>query len=210
MAEVAILGAGLAGIATAHYLCRSDPELPVVLIDCRTPLSYTSAQSGDNYRNWWPHPTMTAFTNHSIDLMEEVARDSGNRLQMTRRGYLLATRQPDIDAIVAGLHAGYADSPDDMIRWHQSADSPAYQQHDGAWDNGPRGVDVLSDQGLIRREYPSLSEDVRHLVHVRRAGDINGQQLGQYLLEELKPKACERVTGTVTGITAGEPFKVEV
>lgn len=50
-------------------------------------MALTSAQSGENYRNWWPHPTMVAFTNRSIDLMEEIAKDSGNNIiNMNRRG----------------------------------------------------------------------------------------------------------------------------
>ena len=51
--------------------------LAVVLVDARQPMSYTSAQSGDNYRNWWPHPVMTAFTNDSIDELDRLAQDSG-------------------------------------------------------------------------------------------------------------------------------------
>jgi len=66
-----------------------------MLIDCRQPMSYTSAQSGDNYRNWWPHPTMTAFTNDSIDQMTRLAHDTGNVFNMTERGYVLATRRQD-------------------------------------------------------------------------------------------------------------------
>ena len=50
----------------------------IVLVDPRQPMSYTSAQSGDNYRNWWPHPAMTAFTNDSIDELERLAHDTGN------------------------------------------------------------------------------------------------------------------------------------
>jgi len=48
-------------------------------------MSFTSAQSGENYRNWWPHPTMTKFTNHSIKLMEDLSRKTDNCLLMTRR-----------------------------------------------------------------------------------------------------------------------------
>ena len=46
----------------------------------------TSAQSGENYRNWRTHPVMTAFTDHAIDFLEAIARQSGNRIGMTRRG----------------------------------------------------------------------------------------------------------------------------
>jgi len=64
-----------------------------VLIDPRQPMSYTSAQSGDNYRNWWPHPVMTAFTNDSIDELDRLARESNDVFNMTRGGYVLASRK---------------------------------------------------------------------------------------------------------------------
>jgi glycine/D-amino acid oxidase-like deaminating enzyme len=49
--EIAILGAGIAGIAAAYYLCTKFGKNSVLLIDNRQPLSFTTAQSGDNYRN---------------------------------------------------------------------------------------------------------------------------------------------------------------
>ncbi len=57
-----VIGAGIAGIATAYYLCTRYKKASVLLVDSRPAMSFTSAQSGDNYRNWWPHPVMTAFT----------------------------------------------------------------------------------------------------------------------------------------------------
>ena len=69
-AEIAVIGAGIAGIATAYYLCIAHGRQGIVLIDPRQPMSYTSAQSGDNYRNWWPHPVMSALTNDSIDELD--------------------------------------------------------------------------------------------------------------------------------------------
>ncbi len=78
----------------------------MLLIDSRQPMSYTSAQSGDNYRNWWPHRTMTSFTNDSIDQLDRLARDSGGAFNMTRGGYVLATRQSDVTNIVAAIPGG--------------------------------------------------------------------------------------------------------
>ncbi len=79
--EIAIIGAGIAGIATAYYLSVENRRSSLLLIDSRQPMSYTSAQSGDNYRNWWPHRTMTAFTEDSIDLMARLAADVERHLQ---------------------------------------------------------------------------------------------------------------------------------
>ena len=95
--DIAIIGAGILGIASAYYLARSKPSCRVILIDAGDPLALTSAQSGNNYRNWWPQPTMVGFMNRSITLMERIARETDNRISLTRRGYLLASRSADID-----------------------------------------------------------------------------------------------------------------
>ena len=209
--EILVLGAGLAGIATSYYLCTKYRQASVLLIDCRTPMSYTSAQSGDNYRNWWPHPTMTAFTNLSIDLMEQIARDSSNVFNMTRRGYLLATRDRDIDTMIDSLHVGYKDSRADSIRIHQEPHPSSYVDAVSSdWEMAPRGVDVLSNRELIRRSCPSLSHDVRNVLHVRRAGDIEGQQLGQYMLERIKDAKGRRLSAEVRSIDYGHEYNVEV
>jgi len=101
--DIAIIGAGIAGIATAYYLCVRHGKKSVLLIDPRQPMSYTSAQSGDNYRNWWPHPVMTDFTNDSIDELDRLAEESNNVFNMTRAGYILASRQhSDNEAQVCG------------------------------------------------------------------------------------------------------------
>ena len=114
--EIAVIGAGVAGIATAFYLCTEHGKRSIMLIAPRQPMSFTSAQSGENFRNWWPHRTMTAFTNHSIDLMERIAADTDNVLQMTRRGYAVATRKSDIDDLIEQLNSGYGEQGQDLIR----------------------------------------------------------------------------------------------
>lgn len=59
--DVAVAGAGSVGIAVAYYLVKKHRIRRVVLIDPRDPMSLASAQSGENYRNWWPHSAMTAL-----------------------------------------------------------------------------------------------------------------------------------------------------
>jgi glycine/D-amino acid oxidase-like deaminating enzyme len=94
-AEVVICGAGIAGIATAYHLARRGIT-DVVLVDERPPLSLTSDKSTECYRNWWPGPgdAMVAAMNRSIDLLEELARESGNVFGLNRRGYLYVTADP--------------------------------------------------------------------------------------------------------------------
>ena len=85
--DIAVIGAGIVGIACAYYLTKGRPAARIAIIDPNAPMSLTSAASGENYRNWWPHPVMTAFTDYSIDLLEDIARQHDNRIHMTRRGY---------------------------------------------------------------------------------------------------------------------------
>ncbi|HKQ61288.1 MAG TPA: FAD-dependent oxidoreductase, partial [Candidatus Polarisedimenticolaceae bacterium] len=94
-ADVVICGAGIAGLAAAWQLAEAGIER-VVLVDERPALSLTSANSTECYRNWWPGPddAMVRLMNRSIDLLEGLARASGNRLRLTRRGYLYATAEP--------------------------------------------------------------------------------------------------------------------
>ena len=90
---IVAVGTGIIGISVAYYLVKSHGVNSIALVDPRDPMSLTSAQSGENYRNWWPHPVMTSFTDHSISLMEEIDRESGGRLNMARGGYALVTRR---------------------------------------------------------------------------------------------------------------------
>ncbi|WP_324595132.1 FAD-dependent oxidoreductase [Accumulibacter sp.] len=182
--DTLIIGAGIVGIATAYFLKKLDPKLDLILVDALQPMTFTSAQSGENYRNWWPHPVMTAFTDHSIDLMEQVARASDNRINMNRRGYVLATRSADIDHLLAELEAGYARSSEHSIRVHDRLSAGTYQPPlRENWQDAPSGVDVIKDPELIRRTFPSYERSIQSVIHIRRAGAISGQQMGQYMLE---------------------------
>jgi sarcosine oxidase subunit beta len=85
----------MAGIAVAYHLTVRHGVRDVVLVDDLPPLSLTSDKSTECYRNWWPGPgdAMVALMNRSIDLMEEMARESENVFSLNRRGYLYATGQ---------------------------------------------------------------------------------------------------------------------
>jgi len=95
-ADVVICGAGIAGIAAAYHLAVGQGIRDVVLVDERPPLSLTSDKSTECYRNWWPGPgdAMVSLMNRSIDLMEELAYETGNVFHLNRRGYLFVTADP--------------------------------------------------------------------------------------------------------------------
>lgn len=206
-----VLGAGIVGIATAYYLAKNHGQTDITLVDRDQPMAFTSAQSGENYRNWWPHPTMVAFTNRSIDLMEEIAQGSGNRINMNRRGYALATRETDIDPLVAQLHDGLGESARHLLRYHTGGTADTYQPFDNSdWETAPDGVDILQNQSLIRTLFPSYDPAVRSVIHIRRGGDISGQQLGMYMLEILRSAGVKLVVGNIETLDLREAYHVEV
>ena len=95
-ADVVICGAGIAGVAAAYHLAVRRGITDVVLVDERPPLSLTSDKSTECYRNWWPGPgdSMVAVMNRSIDLLEELARESGNVFRLNRSGRQLPRYAP--------------------------------------------------------------------------------------------------------------------
>ena len=125
-ADVVICGAGIAGISTAYHLTNLGVK-DVMLVDERPPLSLTSDKSTECYRNWWPGPgdAMVGLMNRSIDILENLAQESGNVFKLNRRGYLFATANParvqnfkahaeEAAKLGAGLvrhHAGCTDDP---------------------------------------------------------------------------------------------------
>jgi glycine/D-amino acid oxidase-like deaminating enzyme len=201
-AEVVICGAGIAGIAAAYHLAVRRGVTGVVLVDERSPLSLTSDKSTECYRNWWPGPgeAMVALMNRSIDLLEDLARESGNMFRMNRRGYLFATADEDrVPRFIerareaAALGAG-------PVRIHSHAGSDYRPAPAAGFEDQPTGADVMTDPGLIRRHFPYLAEDTAAVLHARRCGWFSGQQLGMYLLERAREKGVRLIEGRVDGI----------
>jgi glycine/D-amino acid oxidase-like deaminating enzyme len=207
--DVAVVGAGIIGISVAYYLVRNHRVRSIALVDPRDPMSLTSAQSGENYRNWWPHPVMTAFTDHSISLMEEIDRESGGRINMARGGYALVTRRFRPEDLIADLQRGYGATPG-RIRIREGGTTDYRPPLRAPWSEAPDGVDVLLDRDLIRRTFPVYAPDIATVIHIRRAGSISAQQLGQYMLEAIRAAGGRLVRGEVKAVAVGAPFVLEV
>src|SRR5438874_13604092 len=165
--EVVICGAGIAGIAAAYHLAVRRGLTDVVIVDERPPLSLTSDKSTEGYRNWWPGPgdAMVAAMNRSIDLLEELARESGNVFRMNRRGYLFATADPArVGRFVtaaeeaAALGAGRA-------RVHATVSSDYRPAPADGFEDQPVGADVITKPALIRRHFPYLADDTVAVLH---------------------------------------------
>jgi len=78
------------------------------------------------------------------------------------------------------------------------------------WESAPGGVDVLMDRSLIRAHFPSLAPDVATILHMRRAGDISGQQMGQFMLEAVRAAGGRVRRARVTAIQGGPPFTLNL
>src|SRR4029453_18043218 len=160
-AEVVICGAGIAAPATAYHLAVRRGIGNVVLVDERPPLSLTSDKSTESYRNWWPGPgdDMVALMNRSIDLLEELARESGNVFRMNRRGYLFATADPTrIPDFVRAAEEATARGAG-ATRLHATPGAEYGPAPAAGFEGQPGGADVITDRGGIRRHFPYLAED---------------------------------------------------
>jgi glycine/D-amino acid oxidase-like deaminating enzyme len=206
-AEVVICGGGIAGIAAAFHLSVRCGVRGVVLVDDQPPLTVTSDKSTECYRNWWPGPgdTMVRFMNRSIDLLEELAAESGNRFVMNRNGYAYLTADPakaaeleraarEISALGAGdlrIHRPHPTSPNDP---------PYPAERFDELDPSLNGADLVLDPEHIRRRFPFLTSDVLAMLHPRRCGWLSAQQLGMYMLERAREHGARLLPGRVESI----------
>jgi glycine/D-amino acid oxidase-like deaminating enzyme len=212
--RVVICGAGIAGVAAAYHLAVEHGHPDVTIVEMGHPLSLTSDKSTEAYRNWWPGPdrAMTAYMNRSIDLMERIARSTGNRINMNRRGYLFATADAGkVDwlhdtASQAEVHGA------GPVRVHGTASSTYLPSPEHGFDVHLTGADLITDQRLIRQHFPYLSSETVAVAHARRAGWLSAQQLGMVMLEAARERGVKLVRGKVAGIdtTCGRVRSVHV
>ena len=198
-ADIIICGAGITGIAVGYFLSKAGFK-NILLLDERPPLSFTSDRSTECYRNWWPDPEMLALMNHSIDLMEEVADESGNIFRMNRRGYLYVTADESKIAEIENASRVTASLGAGQFRVHSSDKSSYQPASTEGFQDSPDGADLLIDNELIRGHFPYLSERAVAALHVRRAGWLSAQQLGMYLLETGRRHGVRFESARVIGV----------
>jgi glycine/D-amino acid oxidase-like deaminating enzyme len=212
--KIVVCGAGMAGVAAAYSLAVEYGHDDIVLIEAAQPLSLTSDKSTEAYRNWWPGPdqAMTAFMNRSIDLIEGIARASGNRIGMNRRGYLFATAEPGTAARLEALALTAEGLGSGPVRVHADRSS-CYQASPAlGFEAAPVGADIITDKNLIRRHFPQLAPETVAVLHARRAGWLSAQQLGMVMLESARAKGVKLLRAKVVGVrlAAGCVCAVEV
>ena len=198
-ADIVICGAGVAGVAAAHFLSKAGAK-NILLVDERSPLSLTSDRSTECYRNWWPDPEMLALMNRSIDLMEALADESGNIFRMNRRGYLYVTADEKKAAELETTARRTSNLGAGPIRVHSSSSLYYQPSPTEGFHDQPTGADFLVGNDLIHRYFPYLTKSAVAALHVRRAGWLSAQQLGMYLLEMARQGGARFESACVTGV----------
>ena len=223
-ANIVICGAGITGVSAAYFLAKAGMK-EILLVDEHPPLTFTSDRSTECYRNWWPDPVMLSLMNRSIDLMEELADQSGNVFQLNRRGYLYVTADENLvpDLIKRSEHISSLGAG--PLRVHHSGASNYQPAALDGFHHQPNGADLLLGSDLIQEHFPYLTEKTVAALHVRRAGWLSAQQLGVYLLETARsfsdggrPRvrfesapvtAVDTSGGRVTGIRLGSGKRID-
>ncbi len=206
--DILICGAGIAGIATAYHLAVRHGIKDVTLVDERAPLSLTSDKSTECYRNWWPGPgdAMVGLMNRSIDIIEELADESGNIFHLNRRGYLYLTADPKkIPAFEKAAQEPSALGAGTLRVCRSQAEASAYTTAPSeGYKNLPNGADLILDAGLIRTYFPYLSEKVVAALHARRAGWFSAQQLGMYILDQARAHGVKLIEARIAGVNMSQ------
>lgn len=202
-ADAVICGAGIAGVAAAHFLSQAGLT-NILLLDQRPPLSFTSDRSTECYRNWWPDAEMLALMNRSIDLMEILADASGNAFHMNRRGYLYVVADPEK---ITGLQTASQRTSErgaGPLRVHTSVSSDYRPASPDGFHDSPIGADLLLGNELIRKHFPYITEQALAALHVRRAGWVSAQQLGMYLLETARSRGVQYEAAHLAAVHADD------
>jgi len=203
-ADVLICGAGIAGIAAAYQLSVRHGIRNILIVDERPPLSLTSDKSTECYRNWWPGPgdAMVSLMNRSIDIMEALARESGNIFNLNRRGYLFVTADPARIPAFRRAAEEAADLGAGPVRHHtgQPGEPEYVPAPPGGFEHQPTGADLITDSAMIREHFPYLSERAVAAVHPRRCGWFSAQQLGMYMLEQARERGARLMQGCVESV----------
>jgi len=203
-ADVVVCGAGIAGIAAAYHLSVRHGIKNVLLVDDRPPLSLTSDKSTECYRNFWPGPgdAMVSLMNRSIDILENLARESGNVFHLSQRGYVYMTS--DRKGVSQFERAARESSQlgAGPLRIHNGKQTtvPYVPSDDRGFGNQPLGIDLILDQDIIRKQFPYLSDHTAALIHARRCGWFSVQQLGMYMLDRARNHGATLIPGRVESV----------
>lgn len=184
VSDVVIVGAGIAGIATAWALTERGIN-DVVIVDRRKPLTLTSNRPEANYRTWWPHPAMVDLATRSLEIVRDLI-DDGDHIPMDRRGYLYISESEAGAQALGGVVARH----------------PATRLS---------RAEAL-DERDVRRRWPHLGPNVLGGIFVANAGGLDTVALGRAMLDRAVARGARvveadgkdiRPTGSVLVDAAG-------
>jgi len=200
VANIVIIGAGIAGVATAYHLAIKRGVRDILLVEARAPLSLTSDKSTEAYRNWWPGPddAMVRLMNRSIDLLEALADAHGNRFRLNRRGYLFATADPARVEAWRATAADVASWGAGALREHVTPETYRPAAAEGFRTPPTDGADLLLGSHVVHHHFPYLAENAVAALHVRRAGWMSAYGYGMLLLEEARKHGARLVQARFT------------
>jgi len=160
----------MAGIAAAHQLSVRANISRIVLVDPRDPLSLTSSKGTEAYRNYWPGPD---------DTMARFMDRSIDLLEELDRGSHQAFELN---------RRGYVFLTADV------SEAERLNTHAGPT------TEFVGDPRTILQHYPFITDRVRAMLHVRRAGFMSASKLGQHLLERSCARGVEVIRDEVKGV----------
>jgi glycine/D-amino acid oxidase-like deaminating enzyme len=147
---------------------------------------------------------MTAFMNRSIDLMEEIADQTDNRINLNRRGYLFATADADKVPWLRNMAAKAEAQGSGPVRIHETASSSYVPSPERGFVLQLTGADIITDEALIRSHFPYLAPEIAAVLHARRAGWLSAQQLGMVMLEAARERGARLIRGKLVGLDTTE------
>ena len=175
--DIVIVGAGIAGIATAWALTERGVT-DVTLVDRRPPLTLTSNRPEANYRTWWPQQSMVDLAVRSLEIIDGLVAD-GATIPIDRRGYLYVAETQASAQVLGGIVA----------------------RHPATRVSGA----VALDDSEVHRRWPHLGPSVLGGIFVANAGGLDTVALGRAMLERARARGVRVVQDDVTeiGLQAG-------
>lgn len=169
---IAICGAGIAGISVGFYLSLSLPEAEILLIDKHQPVSFTSSQSGENFRDYWPHQSMASLSQHSIKLMTDLLDEFGeDTFSMDFSGYHFISHKTD---------PIFTDE-----------NSIAFQKHNR----------VDQDASRIHKSHPYLDSAISKSVFIKNAGHVDSITMANLMLADAKKRGLSFMQNEIKNLS---------
>ncbi|WP_307859176.1 NAD(P)/FAD-dependent oxidoreductase [Herbiconiux sp. SYSU D00978] len=190
-ADVAIVGAGLTGLWTAHYLLERDPSLRVLLLEREIAGFGASGRNGGWCSALFPRSTGSLARTHGpaqavrmrramIDTVDEVGREA-------------SALGIDCDYLKAGTVAFARTPAQQRLARADVADAAAWGVDDIAFTRLPTGERVVLDANCARVHPAKLVRGLARAVEARGARIAEGTRVIEY-----SPGRVRTERGTVT------------